>query len=143
MNQLILAEREASGMTSTWDEFLCVSLNEDRTFCVYTGRREVLAEASEFYNKEKDEYEIPEEIDGQAVWGVKDDCVVTEAVGNFDDEAVCLTDFDAEAVRVWLEDTDWIHDASLADVKQALSKLKGTSINFSQFLSSLSHPGTL
>lgn len=72
MNQFIFAEREASGMTSTWDEFLCVSLNEDRTFCVYTGRREVLAEASEYYNEDTDEYEIPEEIDGQAVWGIKD-----------------------------------------------------------------------
>jgi hypothetical protein len=124
MKQLILAEREASGMTSTWDEFLCVSLNEDRTFCVYTGRREVLAEASEYYNEETDEYEVPEEIDGQAVWGVKDDCVVSEAVGNFDDEPLRLTDFDAEAVRTWLEDTDWIHDASPADLQQALLKLK-------------------
>ena len=124
IKQLILADREASGMTSTWDEFLCVSLNEDRTFCVSTGRREVLAEASEYYNEETDEYEIPEEIDGQAVWGVKDYCVVSETVGNFDDEALRLTDFDAEAVRIWLEDTDWIHDASPSDVQQALSSLK-------------------
>ena len=124
MNQFIFAEREASGMTSTWDEFLCVSLNDDRTFCVYTGRREVLAEASEYHNEETDEYEIPEEIDAQAVWGVKDDCIVSEAVGNFDDEALRLTDFDAEAVRIWLEHTDWIHDASPLDVQQALSKLK-------------------
>ena len=99
-------------------------MNEDRTFCVYTGRREVLAEASEYYNEETDEYEVPEEIDGQAVWGVKDDCVVSEAVGNFDDEALRLTDFDAEALRIWLEDTDWIHDASPADLQLALLKLK-------------------
>ena len=86
----------------------------------------MLAEASEYYNEETDEYEVPEEIDGQAVWGVKDDCVVSEAVGNFDDEGLRFSDFDAEALRIWLEDTDWIHDASLADVKQALSKLKAT-----------------
>ena len=126
--QLILADREASGMTSTWDEFLCVSLNEDRTFCVYTGRREVLAEASEYYNEGTDEYEIPEEIDGQAVWGVKDGCVVAEAVGNCDDQALRLADFDAEAVRVWLEHSDWIHDASPSDVQRALSTLKSARV---------------
>lgn len=47
MMQEILAEREASGMTSTWDEFLCVELNKDQSFTLYTGRREVLAEASD------------------------------------------------------------------------------------------------
>lgn len=124
MNPLILAEREASGMTSTWDEFLCLSLNKDHTFCVYTGRREVLAEASEYYDEETDEYEIPEEIDGQAVWGIKDDCVVAEAIGNYDDDKLLLADFDQKAVQAWLVESDWVHDVSPADVKRALAKLK-------------------
>jgi len=59
MMQEILAEREASGMTCTWDEFLCVGLNKDQSFTLYTGRREVLAEASDFYNEDTEEYEIP------------------------------------------------------------------------------------
>jgi len=84
MMQEILAEREASGMTSTWDEFLCVELNKDQSFTLYTGRREVLAEASDFYNEDTEDYEIPDEIDGQAVWGVKEDCVVSESVVDFD-----------------------------------------------------------
>jgi len=31
MMQEILAEREASGMTSTWDEFLCVEWRSSRS----------------------------------------------------------------------------------------------------------------
>lgn len=124
MMQEILAEREASGMTSTWDEFLSVELNMDQSFTLYTGRRAVLAEASDFYNEDTEDYEIPDEIDGQAVWGVKDDCVVSVSVGDFDDEILRLADFDQEAILAWLVDTDWIEDASPADVKEALSKLK-------------------
>ena len=125
MMQEILAEREASGMTSTWDEFLCVELNKDQSFTLYTGRREVLAEASDFYNEDTEEYEIPEEIDGQAVRGVKDDCVVSESVGDFDDATLKLASFDREEVQAWLVETDWIDYASPADVKKTLAKLKG------------------
>ena len=124
MQQLTLAEREASGMTSTWDEFLCLSLNDDQTFFLCTGRRAVLAEASEYYNEETEELEVPEEIDGQAVWGIKDDCVVAEAIGNYDDDKLLLADFDQKAVQAWLVELDWVHDVSPADVKRALSKLK-------------------
>lgn len=126
MMQEILAEREASGMTSTWDEFLCIELNDDQSFTLYTGRREVLAEASDFYNEDTDVYEIPDEFDGQAVWGVKDDCVVAELIGSFDDEILKLADFDQEAILAWLVDTNWIDDASPAEVKEALPKLKGS-----------------
>ena len=122
--QEILAEREASGMTSTWDELLCVELNKDQSFTLYTGRREVLAVASDFYNEDTADYEIPDEGDGQAVWGVNDDCVVAELIGSFDDEILRLADFDHEVILAWLIDTGWIEDASPADVKEALSKLK-------------------
>jgi len=37
--QEAVAGCEASGMTSTWDEFLCVELNENQSFTLYTGRR--------------------------------------------------------------------------------------------------------
>jgi len=126
MMQEILAEREASGMTGTWDEFLCVELNDDQSFTIYTGRREVLAEASDFYNEDTEEYEIPEEIDGQAVWGVKDDCIVSESVGDFDDATLKLANLDLEVIKAWLVETNWIEDASAADVKRALVKLKGS-----------------
>jgi len=125
MMQDILAEREVSGMTCTWDEFLCVELNKEQSFTLYTGRREVLAEASDFYNEDTEDYEIPDEIDGQAVWGVKEDCVVSESVGDFDDATLKLASFDREEVQAWLVETDWIDYASPADVKKTLAKLKG------------------
>lgn len=124
MMQEILAEREASGMTSTWDEFLCVELNKDQSFTLYTGRREVLAEASDFYNEDTEDYEIPDEVDGQAVRGVKEDCVVSESVVELDDATLKLANFEHEVILAWLVDTDWIEDASPAVVKEALSKLK-------------------
>ena len=124
MNQFIFAEREASGMTSTWDEFLCVSLNEDRTFCVYTGRREVLAEASEYYNEDTDEYEISGGDRRSGSLGHQGCCVVAEAIGNYDDDKLLLADFDQKVVQAWLVESDWVHDVSQADVKRALSKLK-------------------
>jgi hypothetical protein len=37
----------------------------------------VLAEASEYYNTGAEKYGLPEETDGQTIWGVKDDCVVS------------------------------------------------------------------
>jgi hypothetical protein len=101
-------------------------LNEDRTRCVYTGRREVLAEASEYYNDETDEYDIPEEIGGQAVWGVKDDCVVAEAVGNCDDNTLTSTAFVKEEIALWLINTSWIEYVSPSDIENAFKCLRAS-----------------
>ena len=126
MHQIEIAEREASGMTSTWDEFLCVALCDDHTVLLFTGRREVLADASDFYDENKDEYDIPDEIDGKAVWGVKDDCVVGESIENYDDDALTLKSFDKAAVTDWLAKTDWKDEVSPAAVKKAFTELSKT-----------------
>jgi len=121
---MILAERESSGMTSTWDEFLCLALCDDQTVLLFTGRREALADASDFYDENEDEYDIPDEIDGKAVWGVKDGCVLGENIENYDEDALSLKSFDSDAVLGWLEKTDWQEDVSQAEVKKAFNKLR-------------------
>jgi hypothetical protein len=120
---MILAERESSGMTSTWDEFLCLALCDDQTVLLFTGRREALADASDFYDENEDEYDIPDEIDGKAVWGVKDGCVLGENIENYDEDALSLKSFDRDAVLRWLEKTDWQEDVSPAEVKKAFNEL--------------------
>lgn len=125
MNQLILAEREGSGMTSSWAEFLCLSADDNGNVNLHTGRRVFLGEASEYYDEESEEYMLPDEVDGTAVWGVKDGDVYSEEIedADADEDWLALTAFDDAKVKAWLADTDWVDELSLSKVRAAFNKL--------------------
>jgi hypothetical protein len=52
-------------MLNTLDDLLWLSLNEDLTYTLFTGRRMDLGKASGNHYEKTEEYEIPAEIDGR------------------------------------------------------------------------------
>lgn len=129
MNEMIVARREASGMTSVWTEYLCVRLQTDRKLIVFTGRYEGLALASEFYDEESDDFVLPESINGIPVRGVDEECVFGgELTFLNSDEAVEISDANASAVDAWLHQSRWSNVVSLDDVREALQKVQLSSV---------------
>lgn len=125
MEPIVLAEREASSMTSHWTEYLCIRLNEDGSVVLFTGRYTALADAADYFDEESRAHDLPSLIDGQDVIGVEDDYVVGGELSYFEDEeAVDITEFRPNAVDAWLTESGWIEDVSLQEVKQARAKVE-------------------
>ena len=69
-------------MVSAWDELPCVGFGSVKSFKLYLGNFEVLGERAEFHDDEADEYALPDDINGKAVQGFKDDAVIGYEVEN-------------------------------------------------------------
>jgi hypothetical protein len=127
MNKLqmsVVAEREATGAHDVWPEYLCLTKSEDVGYVLFSGRHEAIAEASQFYNEETEDYNIPDEIDGIRVAGIEYEYVVGGELQYCDDsEAVKFTTIDDEAVIGWLHDSDWDRTISVALVQAEFAAL--------------------
>ena len=120
----VLAYREQSSIVSTWTEYLCLQRDEVGAFKLFTGQYEALAERTQFFNEETGEYDIPDEINGQAVVGVDDDYVVGGELGCFDDEqAVSFRSPDDHAVAEWLDSSGWSEKVDAALIHGAVVKV--------------------
>ncbi len=129
MKEMIVAQREASGMTSVWTEYLCVRLQADRKLSVFTGRYEGIAPASEFYDEESDDFVLPESINGIPVRGVDEECVFGgELTFLTSEDAVEISDESASGLGAWLQESRWSHVVSLDDVREALQMVQSRSI---------------
>jgi hypothetical protein len=117
---IVIAEREASSMASTWNEYLCLTKGESNTFKLYTAQYDFLAELYDFYDEELHEYVLPEQIDGQVVMGIEDDYVVGGDLVP-QDESIPVefaSVFDSE-LRDWLTQTGWLKFDVLAKIEVA------------------------
>jgi len=104
----VLAEREDSGMTSHWKEYLCLTDGNQKKYKIFEGRYEVLAEAIEFYSDDEEDYELPEFIDDKKVMGIEDGYVVGGELSYFDEqEAVEFNHLGEPALIQWLKDFAW------------------------------------
>ena len=120
----IIASREQSSIVSTWTEYLCLEPISTVRYRLFTGRYELLAELSAFYNEETEEYELPEEIDGKSVQGFDDEYVVGGELQYFDDEhAVEFSSPDELDVAEWLGDSRWSVLATVQEVRIKLHAL--------------------
>jgi hypothetical protein len=72
----VLDEREESSTSSCWNVYLCLCVGDKKTYRLFNGRYEALAEREEYYNEETEDFDIPDEIRGLKVVGIEDDCVV-------------------------------------------------------------------
>ena len=107
----VLADREDSGMTSNWKEYLCLTDGNQTKYKIFEGRYEVLAEAIEFYSDDEEDYELPEFIDGKKVMGVEDGYVVGGELSYFDEEeAVEFNHLSDLKLIQWLKDFSWYED---------------------------------
>ena len=107
----VLADREDSGMTSNWKEYLCLTDGNQTKYKIFEGRYEVLAEASEFNSDDEEDFDLPEFIDDKKVMGVEDGYVVGGELSYFDEvEAVEFNHFGDPKLIQWLKDFSWDED---------------------------------
>ena len=104
----VLASREEPSMVSMWTVYLCVSEGKIRRYTLFEGGYEVLAERSEYFNEETEDYDLPTEIDGKGVVGIDDDFVVGGELSWVNDyQKVDFDTLDDPKVREWMLENRW------------------------------------
>lgn len=116
----VLQDREDnSTMASTWNCYLCLERTKNGLqLCVKGSQVLGLLEDHVQYDDdgdclydEKGDYVLPEEINGQKVWGVDDGIIVGENLIDHDGYETLSIGldkmFDREAMQVWLKEERW------------------------------------
>jgi hypothetical protein len=115
-----LAQHQRMSMVSSWTEYLTLSRGAHKKYLLAHACHEALAEESDYFNQEKDDYELPEEINGEPVW-VEDGCLVSgRLIINMDDMGLEFDDPSEPEVAAWLNDFGWTENVSVTDLKRAI-----------------------
>ena len=114
----VVASREGSGMTSSWQEYLCLTYGDTKPYKVFEGRYMGLAEKEDYFDEELEDYDIPEFIDGEIVTGVEDDYIVGGELAYDSDEQAMefIYLLDINLVN-WLSEMQW--DFCTDELRQA------------------------
>jgi len=121
---IIVEYREGASPGSSWNERLCLCLGDTKRYRLFVGGYAGLAEASEYYNEDTDEYDLPTHIEGVEVVGIEDDIVVGGELTWFEDEDTIEFDsVDDPAVTAWLRKLDWTSES----VRAMLARLDSQS----------------
>lgn len=83
---IMLDQRQQSSMVSSWTEYLCLDREADGSYALAVKGYEILGSISEYYNEETEQYEIPDEIDGESVIGQEDEYIVGGSLQSHSDE---------------------------------------------------------
>lgn len=119
---IIIADREASSMTSRWREYLCLRRGVSKRYQIFTGGYQSLADASDYFNEEDDCYEIPDVVDGKIVSGIEDEWIVGGELDYYDDiDQIEFDHIDDPALLTWLVTQQWKDDLPL--VVEAITRL--------------------
>jgi len=104
----VIAERTNSSMTSHWKEYLCLTYGDKANYKIFEGRYDALADANDFFVEEEEDYDLPEYIDDNKVFGIEDGYVVGGELSYFDkEEAIEFNYFGELALIKWLKDFGW------------------------------------
>ena len=125
-NVVIVAERENSSMASNWTEYLCLCNGKEQAFQLFTGMYEDLAVASDYYNEETCDYNLPEQINGKMVVKIDDDVVVGGELGftEFED-MIEFNQLDDPQLVQWLTNSRWNNNEKIKKaLHNAVNKLK-------------------
>jgi hypothetical protein len=112
----ILDERFYSGSpAASWTQYLVLERLEDGKFKLDIRAYELLAEASEYYDEEKDDWNLPGQIDGKDVMGVEDEYVIGGDLleNSYDtefDTRIVFTLPDQDILEGWLKKIGWFDD---------------------------------
>ena len=108
-----------STMASTFTEYLCLEKINNNQFRLFVGGYEVIGEASDYYNEEDDEENIPEQIDGQTVQGVEDGCIIGGSIlQNEDDGEVIFSSTTDKDLKEWLERVSYYNTKIIEKLKK-------------------------
>ncbi len=118
---ITLASRAISPTAKIPTQYLTVSKGQSKRFLIATASYDALAEASDYFNKDKDEYEIPEQINGQLVMGVEDGYIIGGTLGiNMDWSGLEFDSAEEPEVTRWLSNSGWERQVSVTDIKEAV-----------------------
>ena len=98
---------------NSWTEYLVLERLEDGKFDLAIRGYEGIAEADEYWDDEKEDWCLPDQIDGIDVVGIEDGCVVggdPVKYSYYDDEAdpgIIFTLPDQDIFEGWLKKVKW------------------------------------
>ena len=118
---IMLAKRNDSFMDYSWTEYLTISKGLTKRFLIATAEYQALAEASIYFNRATETYNLPEAISGQKVVGVENGYVIG---GNLwidsDDTGYAFDDLGDPEITNWLARTGWDLLVTINIIKIAL-----------------------
>jgi hypothetical protein len=117
----ILSEREGSGMTSVWDEYLCVTQNGDGSATLEVCMYEALGAIPS--DEDSDDLVIPEEIGGKKVVGVSDEFFVGGELDCYDGRVLTYSAPDIERAIDWIASKYFeVTDQLIQDLHQSVKQ---------------------
>ena len=114
--KIIETRLRAGSPASSWREYLVLERLEDGKYDLAIRQYEALGEADEYWDQEKEDWSLPDQIDGKDVVGIESDDVV---VGGdllkdcYDDEAdpgIIFTLPDQDILEGWLKKVNWFDE---------------------------------
>jgi hypothetical protein len=118
---VFISEREFSSMSSTWLEQLVIVKGYEKKYRIANAAHDAIAEAYEYFNEDKDDYELPAEIDGQQVLGVSDGYIIGGELGiDMDNAGLDFDDPEEDEVKNWLVEHGWSTQVTPGEIRQKL-----------------------
>ena len=122
---IILDEREVGG---AWNEYLCLKKNPEE-YQLSTRHREILDDAGGYYDEEGD-IELPDEIDGESVYGevcgiiVGESLIINDFLGCGEEGmgSIKFNDVKDENIKSFLQCLDWYDEGFISDIEEAIKK---------------------
>ena len=95
-------------MDYSWNEYLTISKGRTKRFLIATAEYQALAEASDYFNKATETYNLPEAISDQKVVRVENGYVIGGDLWiDSDDTGYEFDDLDDPKITNWLVRTSW------------------------------------
>lgn len=109
-------------MSSLWNEYLCLVPGEFEPYKLFIAQYEALAEASDYYDEELEDYVLPAEIDGKPVVGVEDDYVTGgDLIYQECSDTVEFTSVFDPAFKAWLDKNNWTRHGVLSKIESVIA----------------------
>ena len=122
---IILDKREVGG---SWDEYLCLEKTSEG-YELSTRHREILGDESDYYDEEGD-IELPDEIDGESVYGSVNGIILGESLlindflncGEKGKGSIKFNDAKDENVKSFLQCLNWYDKGFISYIEESIEK---------------------
>lgn len=132
-NLKILAERDVYSLTSAWEECLCLTMISPTTYELSIRSYERLAEASDYWCEEQDDYDLPGYINGKEVFYIYDDWVIGGLLVKRPYPEVQFKDLESLNISGWLQTEGWSSSDILDAISLCLMASDASNMTFNQF----------
>ena len=129
----ILAERDVYSLTSAWEECLCLTMISPTTYELSIRSYERLAEASDYWCEEQEDYDLPSYINDKKVFYIYDDWVIGGHLVKRPYPEVQFKDLESLEIGSWLEIEGWFSSDILDAISLCMMASDTTNMTFNQF----------